>query len=59
MEHENLNTGEAANSDLGAVMCWREISKEMPPEHENVLVRLDGDIYLMGIMDSNDERKNT
>jgi hypothetical protein len=38
-----------------AVMCWREISKEMPPEHENVLVRLDGGTYLMGVMDSNNE----
>lgn len=55
MENETSNKQQTANSDLGAVMCWREISKEMPPEHENVLVRLDGDTYLMGIMDSNNE----
>jgi hypothetical protein len=55
MEHGNLNTQETANSDLGAVMRWRDLRYEMPPEHENVLVKLDGDTYLMGVMDSNNE----
>ena len=55
MEHETSKNNETAQLGIGAVMCWRELSKEMPPEHENVLVRLDGDTYLMGIMDSNNE----
>ena len=31
---------------------WHKVSNKIPPENENVLVRLDGDIYLMAIMDS-------
>ncbi len=40
---------------IADVMYWRDIREEMPPEHENVLVRLDSDIYLLGIMDSNNQ----
>ena len=32
---------------------WIAIKHRLPPEHENVLVRLDGDTFLIGIMDSN------
>ena len=52
---ETNNTPQNPPLQQTAVMCWREISKEMPPEHEIVLVRLDGDTYLMGVMDSNNE----
>ena len=36
-------------------MFWRDLRKEMPPEHEDVLVRLDNNTYLMGVMESNDK----
>jgi hypothetical protein len=52
---ETSKNNETAQLGIGAVMCWRDLRDEMPPEHENVLVRLDGDTYLMGIMDSNNE----
>ena len=35
------------------VMYWRDIDKEMPPEHEKVLVLLPDDLQLMAQMDSN------
>lgn len=38
---------------LHNVMYWRDIDKEMPPEHEKVLVQLPDDVVLMGQMDSN------
>lgn len=38
---------------LHSVMYWRDIDKEMPPEHEKVLVLLPDDIQLMAQIDSN------
>jgi hypothetical protein len=52
---ETSKNNENAQLGIGDVMGWRDLRDEMPPEHENVLVRLDGDTYLMGIMDSNNE----
>ena len=33
MEHKNLNTEEAANSDLGAVMRWVAVEDRLPKKN--------------------------
>jgi hypothetical protein len=38
-----------------AVMGWRELATELPPEHEKVLVFMAGGNCLMGVIDSHGE----
>ena len=54
-DHLNLDWAEdlVKNCFIPNVMYWRDIEKEMPPEHEKVLVQLPDNIVLMAQMDSN------
>ena len=52
---ENAYFGNGFKAGYKAALEWISVDEELPPEHENVLVKLSTDTVLMGIMDSSNE----